>query len=52
MLTKLIKEMQERGFISISPIRLAGKIKAVCEFMSLMSYTRLWSLDDLKENRN
>jgi len=36
---ELIKEMQEKGLISIAPLRFQGKANAVLEFLSIMATT-------------
>jgi len=38
-LTELIKDIKERGFISVAPLRFEGKAKPVFEMLAIMANT-------------
>ena len=40
-LTELIKNIKEKGFFSVAPIRFEGKAKPVFEMLAIMADSRL-----------
>ena len=42
-LTQLIKDMKEKGLMSVAPIKLRGTSKAVADFWALMANTEAFN---------
>ena len=42
-LTQLIKDMKEKGLMSVSPIKLRGNAKPILEFIAIMNNTEVFT---------